>query len=160
VLALAVLGALGLLHKSQWQEVIYHPLPKPANLLKTSFPTDRSKGSAPQTRSVIPYKRPPTRQDIGEAIKYLGEVKNFYLFGWSIQFKKIRTEGFTTKYEAIATQKGTEEYLYRVAMEDFPFTGKRIFIDPPVLLRICANGMEAGDGECDDHSKPESVIKQ
>lgn len=160
-LALAILVALGLpYHKSQWQELIYRPLPKPVNLLKTGFSTDYSKRSISPTRSIIPYKRPPVRQEIGEVIKSLGEMKNFYLSGWAIRFKKIRTERFVTTYEAIATQKGTEEYSYWIEMEDFPFTEKHLFIYPPMLLLVCADGTEANDDTCDDHSKPESVIKQ
>ncbi len=160
VFALAILVAPGFSHKSQWREVIYHPLPKPVNILNTNFPANHSKRSVPATANIIPYKRPPVRQEIGEAIQDIGELKDFYLFGWSIQFKKIRTEGFVTKYKAIATQKGAEEYFYPVAMEDFPFTGKRLFIYPPTLLLVCADGSEADDDKCDDRSRPESVIKQ
>jgi hypothetical protein len=160
-LALAILVALGLPHKSQWRESIYHPLPKSTNLLRASFSTDRPKGAVPQTRSIIPRKMPPARQDIGAAIKHIGEVKDFCLSGWSIQFKKIGTGagGSATKYEAIATQKGVEAYSYRATMEeDFPFSGRRLFVDPPMLLLICADGTEPDEGECEDQSKPESVI--
>ena len=148
MLALPILVTLGFTHTNRVQQK--------AKLALIDYP----KRLHSPTGKIIHHNIPPTWQEIGEAIKILGGVQNFKLFGWVILIKEIHAEGLITRYQVRAIQKDSEVYLYRITRTtvDVPFAPVRILIEPPVVLPICADGAKPDNEECDDRINREFIF--